>query len=136
MPCRATSPVKPRSRSGHRRGARVFLAETGRPAGTFRVKPNQSGGGAHVCNAGFATASEARGLGLATAMLDHALDVARAAWFHAIRFNFVVTTNAGSIRLWRRAGFATVGRLPYAFRHPTQGFVDALVMFKTLTEEA
>ncbi len=117
-------------------GARVFLAETDRPAGTFYVKPNQSGGGAHVCNAGFVTAPEARGQGLATAMLDHALDVARAAGFHAMQFNFVVTTNAGAIRLWRRAGFATVGRLPRAFRHPTEGFVDALVMFKTLTEEA
>jgi hypothetical protein len=26
-------------------------------------------------------------------------------------------------------GFTTVGRLPLAFRHPTRGYVDALVMF-------
>jgi hypothetical protein len=25
-----------------------------------------------------------------------------------------------------------VGRLPGAFKHPSQGFVDALVMFQTL----
>jgi hypothetical protein len=29
-------------------------------------------------------------------------------------------------------GFAIVGRLPLAFQHPTQGFVDALVMHRTL----
>jgi len=29
-------------------------------------------------------------------------------------------------------GFETVGRLPGAFEHPTKGYVDALVMFRTL----
>jgi len=34
--------------------------------------------------------------------------------------------------LWDKLGFATVGRIPQAFDHPTQGFVDALVMHKPL----
>ena len=29
-------------------------------------------------------------------------------------------------------GFAIVGRLPLAFRHPARGYVDALVMFRAL----
>jgi hypothetical protein len=36
------------------------------------------------------------------------------------------------MRLWESLGFDIVGRLPLAFRHPTQGFVDAVVMFQTL----
>jgi ribosomal protein S18 acetylase RimI-like enzyme len=45
-----------------------------------------------------------------------------------------VETNAGAIRLWRRAGFAEVGRLPGVFLHPDKGYVDALVMHKSLED--
>jgi ribosomal protein S18 acetylase RimI-like enzyme len=43
-----------------------------------------------------------------------------------------VSTNARAVRLWESFGFDVVGRLPGAFRHPTLGPVDALVMFRTL----
>jgi hypothetical protein len=49
-----------------------------------------------------------------------------------MQFNFVVETNARAVDTWTRAGFATVGRLPGAFRHPTEGYVDALVMYRSL----
>jgi ribosomal protein S18 acetylase RimI-like enzyme len=111
---------------------RVFMAETDRIVGTYYLKPNQGGGGAHVCNAGFVTHPDARGQGVAQAMLDHALATARAAGFRAMQFNFVVATNEGAIRLWARNGFDTVGRLPGAFRHPQYGYVDALVMYRRL----
>jgi len=113
-------------------GRAAFVAEDETPLGTYYLKPNQGGGGAHVANAGFATAADARGRGVAAAMLAHALAAARAEGYRAMQFNFVVETNAGAIRLWRRAGFDTVGRLPGAFRHPEQGYVDALVMYRTL----
>jgi ribosomal protein S18 acetylase RimI-like enzyme len=44
----------------------------------------------------------------------------------------VVATNDRAVRLWRAMGFAIVGRLPGAFAHPTQGYVDALVMWRKL----
>ena len=44
----------------------------------------------------------------------------------------VVATNTRAIRLWERLGFSVVGRLPGAFNHQQPGYVDALVMFKTL----
>ena len=114
---------------------RVFVAENNRPVGTYYLKPNQGGGGAHVCNAGFVTHPDARGQGVAQAMLDHALTTARAAGFRAMQFNFVVATNDGAIRLWQRNGFDTVGRLPGAFRHPQHGYVDALVMYRRLVPD-
>jgi ribosomal protein S18 acetylase RimI-like enzyme len=49
-----------------------------------------------------------------------------------MQFNFVVSTNERAVRLWESMGFTTLARLPLAFRHPTHGYVDALVMFQTL----
>lgn len=109
---------------------RVYLAGEG--LGTYYIRPNQGGGGSHVCNCGYVTAAEARGKGVARAMLAHSLDEARRLGFRAMQYNFVVETNTRAIEIWERAGFQTVGRLPGAFRHPTLGFVDALVMWLDL----
>ena len=113
--------------------ARTYVAESGgRVLGTYYMKPNQGGGGAHVCNCGFATSDAARGKGFARAMLDHALEQAPRAGYRAMQFNFVVATNTRAIDIWTRRGFDVVGRLPGAFNHPQQGYVDALVMYKSL----
>jgi|SRR6056297_1084200 len=104
----------------------------GEVSGTYYIKTNQPGGGAHVCNAGFMVSEAARGRGLARAMCLHAQDEARGMGYTAMQFNFVVETNTGAIALWQDMGFDTVGRLPRAFRHPVQGLVDARVMFKWL----
>ena len=113
--------------------ARTYVAEIdGQILGTYYLKTNQRGGGAHVCNCGYATHPDARGRGVASAMLEHSLKEAPAAGYRAMQFNFVVTTNEGAIRLWKRAGFAEVGRLPDAFLHPEKGYVDALVLYKSL----
>lgn len=112
----------------------TYVAEqAGQVLGTYYLRPNQPGGGAHVCNCGYITAQSARGKGIARAMLAHSLDMARAEGYRAMQYNFVVSTNARAIATWRRAGFAEVGRLPLAFRHPELGYVDALVMMKSLT---
>jgi L-amino acid N-acyltransferase YncA len=115
------------------RGREVFVAETPEGIlGTSYLRPNQGGGGAHVANAGYATAPAAQGKGIARALLAHSLDTARARGFRAMQFNFVVATNARAIATWEAAGFATVGRLPQAFLHPRFGYVDALVMHRAL----
>ena len=112
---------------------KVFVAERdGRVLGTYYLVRNQKGGGSHVANAGFATHSDARGKGLARAMLAHAEDAARQTGFRAMQFNFVVASNTRAVTTWERAGYVTAGRLPEAFRHPEHGYVDALVMMKRL----
>ena len=110
----------------------VATSPDGAVLGTYFIKPNQPGQGAHVCNCGYVVAQEARGRGVAAAMCEHSQDQGRALGFRAMQFNFVVASNEGAVRLWQRLGFAVVGRLPGAFRHPRLGFVDALVMFKAL----
>lgn len=107
---------------------------TGRALGTYYIRPNAGGGGGHVCNCGYVTAGDARGQGVARAMLDHSLSEARRQGYRAMQYNFVVETNRRAVETWARAGFRTVGRLPGAFRHPQAGYVDALVMWKDLTD--
>lgn len=114
-------------------GKETFVAEEdGSILGTYFMRPNQAGGGAHVCNCGYMTSAAATGRGIARLMCAHSLDHARARGYRAMQFNFVVSTNERAIRLWESLGFTTVGRLPLAFRHPTHGYVDALVMFRPL----
>lgn len=106
--------------------------DAGQILGTYYIKTNQAGPGNHVCNCGYMVSSTARGRGLATAMCEHSQKVAREIGYKAMQFNFVASTNEGAVRLWNRLGFATVGRLPKAFNHPSKGYVDALVMYKWL----
>ena len=116
-------------------GHEVFVVqENGSILGTYFLRPNQSGGGSHVANCGYITAPHATGRGVARAMCAHSLDRARARGFKAMQFNFVVSTNERAVRLWQSFSFEIVGRLPAAFRHPTKGFVDVFVMYRSLED--
>ena len=100
--------------------------------GTYYIRANQMGGGAHVCNCGYMTAARAAGRGIASAMCEHSLEFAKAQGFRAMQFNFVVSSNEAAVHLWEKFGFATVGRFPAAFLHPRLGYVDAFVLFRAL----
>ena len=108
------------------------VEDAGALVGVYFLKANQQGGGDHVCNCGYVTSEKARGRGVASRMCAHSLEAARALGFRAMQFNFVVATNEGAIRLWKRHGFEVIGVSPGAFNHPDQGYVDALVMHQTL----
>ncbi len=111
----------------------TFVAEEGgRLLGTYYIRPNQPGGGDHVANCGYITDAQAVGRGVARRMCEHSLEYARSRGFRAMQFNFVISTNERAVRLWQSLGFEIVGRLPLAFRHPSLGYVDALVMFQPL----
>ncbi len=114
-------------------GHAVFVTEDeGGIVGTYYLRPNQEGGGAHVANCGYMTAASSVGKGVARTMCLHSLDEAKARGFLAMQFNFVVASNERAVRLWERLGFTTIGRIPGAFRHPKLGMVDALAMFRNL----
>lgn len=111
----------------------VFVAEEqGEIAGTYFLKANQKGAGAHVANCGYVTSPAAQGRGFGRMMCGHSMERAKARAFRAMQFNFVVSTNENAVRLWQSCGFQIVGRLPHAFSHPRLGYVDALVMYRTL----
>ena len=122
-------------------GAHTYIAEqrlrfSGKQkkqiVGSYTVHPNQSGGGAHVANAGFIVAKHARGQGIGRALGEHCLNEAGRLGFRAMQFNFVVSTNEPAVKLWQELGMKIVGTLPGAFRHPQKGYVDVHVMFRSL----
>jgi ribosomal protein S18 acetylase RimI-like enzyme len=117
----------------HSPGHSVFVAEeAGRIAGTYYLRANNRGGGAHVANCGYMVAPGAYGRGLARAMCAHSLDEARSRGFSAMQFNFVIASNERAVKLWQACGFAIAGTLPGAYRHPKLGLVDAYVMQRRL----
>src|ERR1051325_144301 len=109
----------------------TFVAEeNGVILGTYIMRPNQAGGGRHVCNCGYMTRASATGRGIARSMCEHSITYAASRGYRAMQFNFVVSTNERAVRLWQSLGFDIVGRLPEAFLHPERGYVDALVMYR------
>jgi L-amino acid N-acyltransferase YncA len=112
---------------------RTYVAEAdGRVCGSYYLKPNQKGGGAHVANGGYMVASAARGQHVGRALCEHSLSEARRLGFRAMQFNFVVSTNESAVHLWKEFGFEIVGTLPGAFHHPAKGYVDVYVMHRSL----
>jgi GNAT superfamily N-acetyltransferase len=99
--------------------------------GSYLLRPNLPGQGAHVANAGFMVAAAARGRGLGRSLAEHCLARAGELGYLAMAFNAVVATNP-AVRLWESLGFAEVGRVPRGFRHPSEGLVDLLVMHRAL----
>lgn len=111
----------------------VYVAcEDGEIVGTYFLKANHSGGGAHVANAGYVTAAHAKGRGVAQTMLEHSLARATERGFLAMQFNFVISSNEAAVRLWQKNGFEIVGKMPKVFLHPDLGYVDAFVMYRKL----
>ena len=110
----------------------VACADDGSVLGTYFIKANQPGLGAHVCNCGYVVAPAAQGRGIAAAMCVHSQARAVEMGFRAMQYNLVVATNERAVRLWQRLGFSVVGTLPGAFHHRRLGYVDAFVMYKTL----
>ena len=106
-----------------------------RVMGSYYICTNQEGGGDHICNCGFIVRSGVAGNGYGRLMVNHSINLAKKMGFKGMQFNFVVSNNKNAINLWKSVGFEIVGRLPLAFHHPTDGLIDALVMFNNFSKE-
>lgn len=115
-----------------KRAAYVAVDSSERVLGSYYIKDNQPTLGAHVCNCGYVVSETARGQGLGTRMCEHSQAEARRLGYRCMQYNLVVATNTVAIKTWENQGFAITGTLPGAFRHPTLGYVDALIMYKQL----
>ena len=111
----------------------TFLVECGgKLVGTFYLKANQEDLGNHICNAGFVVSPEAEGQGFGRWMGEFAQREAKARGYLAMQFNFVIQSNLKAVHLWKSLGFAVIGEIPDAYRHPTLGLVAALIFYKKL----
>lgn len=112
----------------------VDVKPNGAVVGSYYIRPNMVGLGNHVCNAGYAVSSAVRGQGIAALMCEHSQQTAKAFGYRAMQFNAVVATNLGAIHLWQKHGFRVIGQVPQGFRHSSEGFVDLLIMWKSLID--
>lgn len=116
-----------------RAGNTVYVAvHGGRVVGTYFLRANQEGGGAHVANAGYMVLRAVAPRGTGRALALHSLGEARARGFEAMQFNFVVSSNAAAVHLWQAIGFEEAGRIPGGFTRPNGERVDALIMYRPL----
>lgn len=112
-------------------GICTYVAELhGKIVGTYILRKNQPGLGAHVSNAAYMVHPDARGQSIGKAMGNHSIKQAKKIGFSAIQFNFVVSTNLAAIQLWLKLGFKIVGTVPKAFNHRKLGLVDVYVMHR------
>lgn len=100
--------------------------------GTFIIKDNLPGLGAHVANASYMTLPDVRGLGIGTSMTTYSLDEARRLGYWSMQFNIVVKSNHNAIKLWQKLGFTTIGEIPDAFNHQQNGLTNAYIMWRKL----
>ena len=63
---------------------------------------------------------------------EQVIDWAREQGFRSMQFNAVVETNTRAVALWKSLGFEVLATVPEAFRHPTEGYVGLLVMYRRL----
>lgn len=69
---------------------------------------------------------------LARRLCEHAVHRARLRGFRAMRVDTVPVTDSAAIEAWTSCGLAIMCTLPGAFRHPTQGCIDAHVLYGSL----
>lgn len=94
-------------------------------ANMYANRPNQ---GAHVASGSLVVARTARGHGVGRALTREMIGWTSREGFVAVQFNAVVSTNVAAVRLYESEGFRVIGAAPGAFRHPTRGAVDLLII--------
>jgi ribosomal protein S18 acetylase RimI-like enzyme len=100
--------------------------------GMYKLGANYPGPGAHVASATYVVHPAAQGKGIGRALVLHSLAQAQSDGFMAMQFNYVVSSNAPAVELYKKLGFTIAGTLPKAFRHRQLGLVDAYVMYRFL----
>ena len=103
--------------------------------GSYHLGPNHSGPGAHIANVSYMVDGSARGGGVGRAMVEHSIARAAETGYRGIQFNAVAATNVYAVALYERLGFSVIGRIPGGFRHPDQGYVDLLIMYRSLLDD-
>ena len=110
----------------------VAVDDDGTVVGSAQTHPNHVGRASHVANAGFVVHPDHAGKGIGRALCQHVLDQARADGYRAMQFNAVVECNTRAVALWRAIGFSVLATVPDGFRHPVEGDVGLLIMYRRL----
>jgi L-amino acid N-acyltransferase YncA len=110
----------------------VAVGDSGAVIGSACAYPNRPANGSHVASASFMVDPASAGQGAGRKLAEHVIAWARAQGFRAMQFNAVVETNERAVALWRALGFEVLATVPEAFRHPRDGYVGLLIMYRRL----
>jgi len=112
---------------------KTYVAEANEQIiGSYFMKPNQPGLGAHIANCGYMVHPDVRGKGTGGKMCEHSLKIAKELGYKGMQYNLVVSTNTKAVELWKKLGFRIIGAIPGGFRHIHLGYVDAYIMFREI----
>ena len=100
--------------------------------GTFYIKINQPGLGAHIANGAYMVSETASGKGIGKKMGEFSLEEAKRLGYTAMQFNIVIKSNARAVNLWQNLGFKIIGEIPDAFNHKENGMTNAYIMYRKL----
>lgn len=106
--------------------------DKGEILGLYILHPNNVGRCGHICNASYAVASRARGLGLGEALVRHCLEKAKELGFGILQFNAVVSSNTPALNLYRKLGFTQLGTIPGGFHMKDRSYQDIIPHYKKL----
>lgn len=67
-------------------------------------------------------------------MLHHAIQTAAMGAYRAMRVN-VWNPQTAEKCIFQQAGFTEIGRMPKAFEHPEEGYLDALMLHRVIDQE-
>jgi L-amino acid N-acyltransferase YncA len=112
--------------------ATVAVGPDGAVLGSASMNPNYAGPGSDVASASFMVDPAHWGKGVGRALCEDALDWARAGGYRAMQFKAVAESNTRAVALYESLGFEVLATIPEGFRHPTQGYVGLLVMYRRL----
>ncbi len=114
-------------------GAKGYVVKDGgKVVGTYSLRHNHYGLGAHVANAAYMVHKDYRGQGIARAMCADSLNEAKKEGCISMQFNYVVSTNTCAVDLWKDMGFQIIGTSPKSYRHSKLGLVDIYIMHRFL----
>ena len=114
-------------------GRHTYVAtDKGKIVGTFLIRDNQPGLGAHVANGAYMVPEVASGKGIGKKMGEFSLAEAKRLGYTAMQFNIVIKSNTRAVRLWQNLGFKIIGEIPDAFNHKENGMTNAYIMYRKL----
>ena len=106
--------------------------DNGKIVGSFMIRDNQPGLGAHVANGSYMVSEAASGKGIGKKMGEFSLSEAKRLGYKAMQFNIVIKSNVRAVNLWQNLGFKIIGEIPDAFNHKQNGLTNAYIMHRKL----